>query len=672
MISYEFAIHLRSDAEPSSGLGGELLNSLLPQDERGRVTIPASHLKGLMRENLYNVLFPLRPNEAGAVCSYLFGRSGEEGDGGQPGVVHLTGAEAPADAKIITVTRTKIGEDGRAADTSLRTVEALSAGSVLRGHLTCGTDDPMLQKLCRLALLSVFELGGGRTRGAGGCRIVIAGYESETPGKLLRESLGAELDLSRREVVYSETGSAGDGYRALKLYFKPDSPLCLPERPHGKNNVIGSGFQIQGTAVAGTLLNLISESDPELSSVCFRSNVFRCYPLLPLMDTAECLLPVMISNSHKISKIPQFENGEYLFGDQMIPDEYLEEDYRWQDKTKGISMKGANGVLIVHSDKSVELLKNSDIPRYYTAHGVVNGSGDKKDNLFTMESVCVKNYAGLVILPENAAGKLLSILDGGRQVFFGKAKSTMGSGTLKAEEWPLFRRMETDFPQVEKLKNRLFIVQTPIVYEAAPETGTREILNQVLAASGWGEAEADSVMTGVLFGWNRLGLKDQVNKTGRVKAKRVILPGSVFLLKEPLAGLPEKLAEGLGTDRYAGYGAVIPHPMFARRLYRAEEKETPQAAVPAKKSPVYCGYELDKICGSKLSASQIANVLNAVQISNAKAKEFLETQKKSRPERVWKQWASVYDKLRDYLSTYTSEEMTEMIRVWHDLRIGRK
>lgn len=671
MISYKFAIHLRSDAEPSSGLGGELLNSLLPRNEHERVTIPASHLKGLMRENLYNVLFPLRSNDAEAICNCLFGRSGEEGDGGQPGIVYLTGAEASVDAKIITVTRTSI-EDGRAKDTSLRTAEALSVGSVLSGHLTCGTDDPILQKLCRLALLSIFELGGGRTRGAGACRIVIKGYENETPGKLLRETIGAELNLSRREVIYTETGSAGNGYRALKLYFKPDSPLCLPERPHGKNNVISSGFQIQGTAVAGTLLNLLSESDQELSSACFRSKQFRCYPLLPLMDTAECLLPVMISNSHKISKIPQLENGEYLFGDQMIPDKYLEEDYHWQDKTKGISMKGANGVLIVHSDKSVELLKNSDIPRYYTAHGVVNGSGDKKDNLFTMESVCVKNYSGLVILPENAAEKLLSILKDGRQVFFGKSKSTMGSGMLTAEDWPLFQRMETDFPQVKMLENRLFIVQTPIVYEAAPEMGTREILNQVLAAAGWGEAAEESVMTGVLFGWNRLGLKDQVNNTGRVKAKRVILPGSVFLLKEKLTGLPEKLAEGLGTDRYAGYGAVIPHPMFARRLYRSEEKDIPQETTHAKKSPVYCGYELDKICGSKLSASQIANVMNYVQISNAKAKEFLETQKRLRPERIWKQWECVHQELKAFLDQYTSEEMTEMIRVWHDLRIGRK
>ena len=542
---------------------------------------------------------------------------------------------------------------------------------MLKGCLSCGTDDPELLKLCRLSLLSIFELGGGRTRGAGACRIVVTGYESETPGKLLQETIGAELKTGSAKTAYTETGDAGTGYRALKLYFRADSPMCLPERPHGNNNVINSGFQIPGTAIAGTLLNLISESDPELSSACFRSGQFRCYPLLPLMDAEECLLPVLVSNSHKNSKLPQAETGRYLFGDQMIPDKYLEEDYRWQQKTAGISMKGTNGVLIVHEDKSVELLKNSDIPRYYTAHGVVNGSGAKKDNLFTMESVFVKNYSGLVIVPEKAADRLLDVLKAGRQVFFGKAKSTMGSGTLTAEEWPVFQDMENGFPQVRQLKNRLFIVQTPIVFDAVPETSTLDILNQILGEAGWGKAEAESVMTGVLFGWNSLGLAEQVNRTGRVKAKRVILPGSVFLLKEPLSGLSEKLAAGLGKDRYAGYGGVLPHPMFASRLYKAAAEIRTEQTVSGRKSPVYCGYELDDICKQKLSASQISALLGCVQISTNKAEEFLDTQKKSRPKRIWDQWKEADDKLREYLKSYTSEEMTEMIRVWHDLRVGR-
>ena len=125
-------------------------------------------------------------------------------------------------------------------------------------------------------------------------------------------------------------------------------------------------------------------------------------------------MPVFVSNTHKTSKVPQEDLKTYVFGDLMIPDSCLEENYRWEQKASRLSMKGTDGVLLVR-DGHVELLKAGEIPRTYTAHGVVNGSGEKKDNLFTMESVCVKKFSGLVILPEEAADLLLSELEKGRR-----------------------------------------------------------------------------------------------------------------------------------------------------------------------------------------------------------------------------------------------------------------
>ena len=671
MNVFHYEILLRSDAEPASGLGGELLNSMLPRDDANRVAIPAAHLKGLMRENLYNLLGPLR-KDAAEVCNILFGRAGADGDGGEVGMLHLSGATADAQASILTITRTRL-KNGRAQDQTLRTGEALAVGTVLRGTMTCDSDDPAVQKLCRLALLSVSALGGGRTRGAGACRITVTECPKETPGKLLREVLAFKLPSRVESSRYVDSGSVGSAVKALKLRLVMETPLCLPERPAGKNNVISSGFVIPGTALAGTLLTLLSEKNPELSSACFRSDRFRCYPLLPVENPETCLLPVLVSNTHKVSKCPVEDLKKYLFGDLMIPDRYLEEDYRWERKTARLSMKGSDGVLLIRNDH-IELLKAGEIPRTYTAHGVVNGSGEKKDNLFTMESVCVKKFSGLVILPEEAADLLLSELEKGRRVYFGKAKSTMGGGILSAEEWTLYPRMETEFPQVQTLKNRLFIVQTPIVYEDSPEKNSRDVLNRVLSDAGWGEVEEESVMTGVLFGWNRLGLGDQIDRSGRLKAKRVIRPGSVFLLKEPLTDLVGKLAAGLGTDRYAGYGAVIPHPMFAANLCRmpaADAGKTIAAETRRNRNPVYCGYRLDNLCGTKLSASQIARVLRSAQISRKNAEEFLDTQRESRPARIWEQWKKVYAQLKDYLKEYSQEEVVEMIRVWHDLRSGR-
>lgn len=670
MNSYHYEILLRSDAEPASGLGGELLNSMLPRNAANQIVIPAAHLKGLMREHLHNLLQPFR-QDAEKVCSHLFGSSGEEDAGAFPGILHLTDAVAEENASVLTITRTKL-ENGRAKDQSLRTSEALAVGSVLKGTIHCDSSDPMVLKFCRLALLSVFSLGGGRSRGAGACRITISEHPEETPGTLLRDVGTAALPDLSSPIRYVETGHVGSGVKALKLHLEMEMPLCLPERPAGKNNVISSGFVIQGTALAGTLLTLLSRKDPELSSACFRSESFRCFPLLPVVNSETCLMPVFVSNTHKTSKVPQEDLKTYVFGDLMIPDSCLEENYRWEQKASRLSMKGTDGVLLVR-DGHVELLKAGEIPRLYTAHGVVNGSGEKKDNLFTMESVCVKEFSGLVILPEKGADQLLAELKNGRKVFFGKAKSTMGAGILCAEEWTLYSRIETDFPQVPSLKNRLFIVQTPIVYENAPEKNSREILNEILKDAGWGEVEKESVMTDVLFGWNRLGLGSQIGSSGRVKAKRVIRPGSVFLLKDPLTGLPEKLAAGLGTDRYAGYGAVLPHPMFATTLCRMPG-DAAQKVTPKRRSnlhPVYCGYQLDNLCKTTLSASQIARLLRCVQVSSENAETFMKNQEESRPERIWTQWKPVFGYLETCLKEYSQPEMVEMIRVWHDLRIGR-
>lgn len=674
MTDYLFSLFLKSDAELSSGLGNELLNSLLPRGANGEFIIPASHLKGIMRENLFRLLSPFRTDTT-AVCNCIFGHSGEKGNSGQSGILHLSNAIAVSASKILHVTRTAIADNGIAEETSLRTTEALGCGCHLEGKMSCSTTDPVLLKLCRLALLSVFAVGGGRTRGAGACKIAIQGFENDSPGALLREIITAEIKCSTSAVCCTPTGVADARYKTLKLHFTADAPLCLPERPVGQSNFISSGFVIPGTAMAGTLLTLLSQESPQIASDCFYSALFRCFPCLPVINAKDCLLPVLVSNSHKISKTVQPDSGKYLFGDLMIPDKYLEAEYHWQTQCANVSMKGTNGVLIVRKNNKIELLKSGDIARYYTAHGVINSSDeDKRDNLFSKEAICAKEFSGIVTLPEKAAELLRKILKDGRRVFFGKAKSTMGSGLLTAELCPLLTAEEEILPQVSLLKNRLFIVQSPIVYDAPPQTNSRDIINSVLLEAGWGEVEEESITTSVLFGWNNAALGEQIDNTGRTKARRVIVPGSIFLLKKPLGDLQNKIVQGLGCDRYAGYGAVLPHPMFACELCKADVRN-PIAAVTSKGTalhPVYCGYELDKACQEKLSASQIANLMSCADISKDAVRNFLNIQKERRPDKNWEKWKCVYETISKHLEQYSKEEMYTMFRVWHDLRSGRK
>ena len=670
MTTYQFNLKLRSDAEPASGFGNEQLNSLLPVNEEGKVEIPASHLKGIMRENLYNILFSLKSEEdAKKICGCLFGRACDDGEDGNIGLVHLTGAVLLGEKKTLTITRTAIDENGMAADTSLRMTEALAKGSVLKGSISCDDDNPVVEKLALLASLSVSAVGGNRTRGAGNCQITIEGKPGLTPGSLLKEIMSAEISLVASGNIYVSEGSLNGSVKAVMLTFEASAPLCLPEHPIGQGNVISSGIHVPATAVAGTILTLLSKEDKTLASACFRSKQFRCGPLLAVPDD-DTMLPVYISNTHKISKLPLSDTGNFLFGDTMIPDKYLEEDYRWQDKTEGRSMKGTDGVLIVRRNKKVELLKSSDIPRHYSAHGVVNPTA----NLFTMESVCIRKLSGLVFLPEQAAYVLLKLLKDGRRVSFGRAKTTQGNGVLTAAPWEVFDKMEEAYPQVDQLRNRLFIVQSPIVYKDDTDSSesSKEILEKVLQDADWGKLEAESAMTSVLFGWNQLKLGTLINKTRRVKAKRVILPGSVFLLKEKLTDMREKLVAGLGEDRYAGYGAVLPHPMFATSLCEFDSgkndsvRKFPKSADDA----VYKGYELHAACGKKLSASQIAHLMRCAGISIQEAEKYLNTQKASRPVRIWDSWESVFKLLEKNFKQYHQAQIMKMLRVWHDLRNG--
>ena len=50
MLNIRYTIRLVSDAETSSGLGSDLIDGLVARNVDGNPVIPASHIKGLMRQ----------------------------------------------------------------------------------------------------------------------------------------------------------------------------------------------------------------------------------------------------------------------------------------------------------------------------------------------------------------------------------------------------------------------------------------------------------------------------------------------------------------------------------------------------------------------------------------------------------------------------------------------
>ena len=52
MIKLNYTIVLKSDAEISTGFGSSLLDAIAPRNLKGNFVIPASHVKGLLRQSL--------------------------------------------------------------------------------------------------------------------------------------------------------------------------------------------------------------------------------------------------------------------------------------------------------------------------------------------------------------------------------------------------------------------------------------------------------------------------------------------------------------------------------------------------------------------------------------------------------------------------------------------
>ena len=178
-----FTIHLTGDAEPGCGIGSEIINDFVPRTADGHPCLQASHLRGLIRQNLYDLE---EHHQWPGLSDIVLGAPGIDGSAGHAGAIHFTDAAAETNSTAL-VSRTAINQWGTARETSLRTVELIPAGTQLRGHLTIeATPGSVIDLAARLALLMISNVGGNRTRGAGACWIGIEG-ENRTPGSLLKE-----------------------------------------------------------------------------------------------------------------------------------------------------------------------------------------------------------------------------------------------------------------------------------------------------------------------------------------------------------------------------------------------------------------------------------------------------------------------------------------------------
>jgi len=688
MNELTLTISLLADTELGTGLGTETLDGLLPRDAEGRPIIPASHLKGLLRERL-EALGALRGWPDGLLDA-LLGTPGEGGGDGTPSRLRLTDASPRGgDPGVITITRTAIGAYGTAQPGSLRTVEALSAGTTLTAKAWVDdTADGALDLLARLGLMAIDAVGGGRTRGAGLCRIVL-GRETRTPGTLLREA----DDRARRWRPADGAGAplaGSSGARRLpdgepvwlRLIFRANSAICCPETPiNGSTNHIRSGPVIPASALQGAILTLLNERDSGLASACYADRRFRAWPLVPVCSpespstrdrgSREVPFGVRVDLTHRMSKL-QGADGRHEVRDSAI------EPYHWSEVAGGSPLKSSDGVLRRSAEGEVSLWRAVDMPRQISSHSVhASMDAGGRRGLFSVEALAPMVFSGLLSLPPEAAAMLKEILDHDPVVSLGKARSIRGSGTLELQPLgALDAFLSGALPAA--LPGCVYVVQSPLALPDDYGVGRAETALQYLAErAGWGRVLLDTLhdgydvprtaaTCGVRFGWSRHRLGQLADdRHARLQARRVILPGAVLVLEAPLADPAAKLLAGLGDGRECGFGALIPHPGIANADPYRPHPEPPRLA--SHDAAGRQALELFRRAGESggPTPSQIAAVGRRV---GKDADAYLKRQMERGQVRHWHRWKPVFGDVETLVRS-DADTARRVLRAWQDLAI---
>lgn len=638
MTRIEFTLTLTADGEPASGFGTGLTDALLPRNAAGCVILPASHLKGIIRENLETLPDAILPT---AAVDALFGTGGSGKT--QAARFHLTDAAAPEEAVVFDITRTRLNANGIAEKSTLRSGEAIASGTEFRGSIA---PHPRLKPpyidLLKLGVLSLFEVGGGRSRGAGACWVKLDN-EERTPGAILKEL--SQADFSGPPLIplpRTEPPAPPSGQRIiLKLEFRAAGPVCVPEIPVVANNMIRSGFSIPASAVQGAALHRINDVSPGLADHCFKDSNFRAWPLNP-GDRGDCLsmrAPMTLRVSK--SRLPGSEPHRFSDGDR--PDD-------------DIPMVSRDGVLICDTD-SVRLWPARAMGRTISAHGVHNGDrgGGQKRNLFTVEALSPVVFTGLMSIPLEAWEILGPSLERDPFVRLGKARSVRGGGELTARPVAL-----SDLPGIADGEQRQFVVQSPV---SVPESLQGRELDHILDALAkeyeLGDIERSQGAMEIRFGWSR------ATPLGRIPPAPVITPGSMICLTSPVKNLEDTLVRGIGAGRKKGFGAILPYPGLPRAVY---EPEPERRHMPkADKNHAVEGFALCKTAKeSGLSASQISRIRELTRIGRQPAQDYLDRQLKDRPDPIWRRWKPVFTQISTGI-TADPGHMVRVLKVCQDL-----
>lgn len=482
--------------------------------------------------------------------------------------------------------------------------------------------------------------------------------------------------------------SIGDNVVWKRIIFTPINPLCCPEQPN-KTNVIKSGFAVPASAVQGTILTKISSYNNNFATECFKSPLFRTWPLHPAPQGY--MESIRVSLTHKVAKLLRCDTNPieegFIQGSAIEP-------YDWTKLPPNSPLKASDGVLIRDSQKKIRLCKSVAMPRVITANGVINDNTEGEGrNLYQVEAMAPESiegqivWTGIIALPEKAASYLKEIEENDNYISMGRSRGVRGLGTFTLED--------LDSPVMDTQNYQtILITQSPVLLptqeSAANEGQDKKSIQTEFAEliESWCkdnnlpplERDIDDFAVwctaGIRFGWNNEKKNNQ--QSNRISAARVILPGAVFCLtdKADQGNLEKALLNGLGKGKDRGFSCIVQHIGKAEALYE------PTATEPPKRKSKEGYVEATKLILDLFHTTNIEQLPSASQIStlqqqisidcynNSIALDFLSYQTTQRPDYIQETWEKAKRILQILLNNYPPEIAFNALQLLHNLIIA--
>ena len=274
ILYYNITVELLEDLHSGSGMGGSGVDALLARDRLGKPTIRWSHLKGLLRDALWDRQTALGKNEMETkqLADRFFG---QESNGKHAQIRGTSLRSVPENDKVKTLnvssTAREIGNRVPREDT-LRHIEFVAAGAKFASCIrvlqpnngASNSDDKDTAVWLERLLFRLDRLGANRTRGAGRIRI---------------EHTKASSTLG--------IPSAFDKPKTFYVLLKALDPLCIAATGQ-PGNIIASESYLPAKTLFGALVNWAIEcgwNDLANQFLAYNASVSAAYPVPSALAT---------------------------------------------------------------------------------------------------------------------------------------------------------------------------------------------------------------------------------------------------------------------------------------------------------------------------------------------------------------------------------------------------